>query len=175
MYSDLDEFLVDLDKRRLLTRVADSVDPHLEIAAVTDRACKSTGGGPALLFERPAGYDIPVASNVYGSYGRMCLALGVATLDDLAGEIDDLMTPQMPAGIMDAHFCWKVGIPAYAMSSWIAWSRVRDQAHYLSDVIFGSALGLSVSRAVIVGHHSNKWTVIPTATRTGVAFYVIRK
>src|SRR5262245_15083249 len=102
MYSDLDEFLAELDKRRLLTRIADSVDPHLEIAAVTDRACKSTGGGPALLFERPAGYDIPVASNVYGSYERMCLALGVATLDDLASEIDELMTPQVPAGIMDA-------------------------------------------------------------------------
>jgi 4-hydroxy-3-polyprenylbenzoate decarboxylase len=102
MYSDLDEFLADLDKRRLLTRIADSVDPHLEIAAVTDRACKSTGGGPALLFERPAGYDIPVAANVYGSSERMCLALGVATLDDLAGEIDELMTPQIPAGIMDA-------------------------------------------------------------------------
>src|SRR6476646_11133840 len=102
MYSDLDEFLADLDKRRLLTRIADSVDPHLEIAAVTDPACKSTGGGPALLFERPAGYDIPVAANVYGSSERMCLALGVATLDDLAGEIDELMTPQIPAGIMDA-------------------------------------------------------------------------
>ena len=32
----------------------------------------------------------------------MCLALGVKTLDDLATEIDELMTPQMPAGIMDA-------------------------------------------------------------------------
>jgi len=28
---------------------------------------------------------------------------------------------------------------------------------------------------VIIGHHSNKWTVVPTATRTSVAFYVIRK
>ena len=79
------------------------------------------------------------------------------------------------AGIVDAHFGWKVGVPAYAMSSWIAWSRVRDQAHYLSDIIWGSALGLSVSRAVIAGHHSNTWTVVPTATRTSVAFYVIRK
>src|SRR5207247_5029827 len=57
---------------------------------------------PALLFDRPTGYDIPVASNVYGSYERICLALGVKTLDDLATEIDALMTPQMPAGIMDA-------------------------------------------------------------------------
>src|SRR3954449_13350613 len=102
MYSDLDDFLSDLDKRKLIARIGDTVSPDLEIAAVTDRVCKTPGGGPALLFERPAGFEIPVASNVYGSNERMCLALGVNTLDDLAREIDDLMTPQMPAGIMDA-------------------------------------------------------------------------
>src|SRR3954454_11951040 len=102
MYSHLNDFLADLDKRKLLARIGDAVSPELEIAAVTDRVCKTPGGGPALLFERPAGFDIPVAANVYGSNQRMCLALGVNTLDDLAREIEDLMTPQMPAGIMDA-------------------------------------------------------------------------
>src|SRR5262245_17342500 len=101
MYSDLDDFLTDLDKRRLLSRIGEPVDPNLEIAAVTDRACKSPGGGPALLFERPSGFDIPVAANVYGSYERMCFALGVKSLDDLATEIDALMTPPMPGGIID--------------------------------------------------------------------------
>jgi 4-hydroxy-3-polyprenylbenzoate decarboxylase len=102
MYSDLNDFLADLERRRLLARVADPVSPNLEIAAVVDRACKSPGGGPALLFEKPAGFDVPVAANVYGSMERMCLALGVKTLDDLAREIEHLMTPQMPEGIMDA-------------------------------------------------------------------------
>src|SRR5512134_783966 len=102
MYPDLDSFLTDLDRRRLLARVTDPVSPNLEIAAVVDRACKSPGGGPALLFEKPAGFDVPVAANVYGSMERMCLALGVKTLDDLAKEIEQLMTPQMPEGIMDA-------------------------------------------------------------------------
>jgi 4-hydroxy-3-polyprenylbenzoate decarboxylase len=101
MYSDLSEFLADLDKRKLLARVGDAVSPDLEIAAVTDRACKSPNGGPALLFEKPAGFDIPVASNVFGSLERMCLALGVAKLDDLAHEIDQLMTPPAPKGILD--------------------------------------------------------------------------
>jgi len=102
MYSDLNDFIADLDKRRLLARIVEPVSPDLEIAAVTDRACKIAGGGPALLFERPTGYDIPVVSNLYGSNERMCLALGVKTLDDLAKEIDELMTPQVPEGIMDA-------------------------------------------------------------------------
>ena len=102
MYSDLNDFLDDLEKRKLLARVPDAASPDLEIAAVTDRACKSPNGGPALLFEKPAGFDMPVASNVFGSLERMCLALGVEKLDDLAHEIDELMTPQMPEGIMDA-------------------------------------------------------------------------
>src|SRR5438874_6792852 len=102
MYSDLNDFIADLDTRRLLARVVEPVSPDLEIAAVTDRACKTAGGGPALLFETPTGFDIPVVSNLYGSNERMCLALGVKTLDDLAQEIDELMTPQMPEGLMDA-------------------------------------------------------------------------
>jgi 4-hydroxy-3-polyprenylbenzoate decarboxylase len=102
MYTDLDAFIADLSTRGLLTRVAEPVSPSLEIAAVVDRACKSPGGGPALLFEKPTGFDIPVAANMYGSMERMCLALGVKTLDDLAHEIDALMTPQMPEGLMDA-------------------------------------------------------------------------
>src|SRR5436305_11998707 len=102
MYSDLDDFLADLDRRKLLARIGEAVNPDLEIAAVTDRACKSPNGGPALLFEKPAGFDIPVASNVFGSLERMCLALGVKALDDLAHEIDSLMTPPQPRGILDA-------------------------------------------------------------------------
>jgi len=102
MYTDLDAFIADLSARGLLARVTEPTSPALEIAAVVDRACKSPGGGPALLFEQPTGFDMPVAANLYGSMERMCLALGVTTLDDLAREIDALMTPQMPEGIMDA-------------------------------------------------------------------------
>jgi 4-hydroxy-3-polyprenylbenzoate decarboxylase len=102
MYPDLDDFLNDLDRRRLLTRVAEPVSPDLEIAAVTDRACKMPGGGPALLFERPTGFDIPVAINLFGSLDRMCLALGVKALDEVAAEINELLTPPAPAGLLDA-------------------------------------------------------------------------
>ncbi len=102
MFADLGAFLSELDSRRWLARVTEDVSPDLEIAAVTDRACKSPGGGPALLFERPSGHTIPVAANVFGSLDRMCLALGVRSLDDLARDIDEFMTPRMPAGLLDA-------------------------------------------------------------------------
>jgi 4-hydroxy-3-polyprenylbenzoate decarboxylase len=45
---------------------------------------------------------MPVAANLYGSMSRICLALGVAHLDELAAEIETLTTPPMPRGFMDA-------------------------------------------------------------------------
>src|SRR5687767_6568017 len=102
MYSDINDFIADLDKRGLLSRIRESVNPDLEIAAVTDRVCKLPGGGPGLLFERPTGFDMPVATNLFGSTERMCLALGTPSLDAVAKEIDEMMTPKMPAGMLDA-------------------------------------------------------------------------
>ena len=102
MFKDINDFIAELDRRRELARIAEPVSPDLEICAVTDRASKTRGGGPALLFEHPTGYDIPVAVNLFGSMSRMCLALGVATLDDLAREIEALTTPKIPGGILEA-------------------------------------------------------------------------
>ncbi len=102
MFKDVSAFIAEIDRRRDLARIADALSPDLEIAAVIDRVSKSPGGGPALLFERPSGATMPVAANLYGSMDRICLALGVKTLDDLAHEIDELTTPPMPKGFMDA-------------------------------------------------------------------------
>ena len=54
MFPDITSFIAELDRRKILARIADPVSPDLEIAAVIDRASKSPGGGPALLFERPS-------------------------------------------------------------------------------------------------------------------------
>ncbi len=102
MPDDLRGFIDAVAKRGWLANVEEPVSPDLEIAALTDLACKAPEGGPALLFQRPTGFDMPVATNLFGSMARICLALGVTSLDDLATEIDGLMTPSMPAGLMDA-------------------------------------------------------------------------
>lgn len=102
MFTDVNAFIAELDKRRELARITDPLDPNLEIAAVVDHVSKTPGGGPALLFDKPTGASMPVAANLYGSLSRMCLALGVERLDDLAREIEELTTPPMPRGFMDA-------------------------------------------------------------------------
>jgi len=98
---DLATFIAALDAEHELARIAEPVDPKLEICAVADRVSKSSGGGPALLFEKPTGSDMPVAINLYGSMKRICMALGVERLDDLAREIEELTTPKIPSGMLD--------------------------------------------------------------------------
>src|SRR6186713_2339617 len=99
---DVNAFIADLDKRGELARISEPVDPHLEISALVDQVSKTPGGGPGLLFEQPTGGAMPVAANLYGSMSRICLALGVKHLDELAAEIEELTTPPMPRGFMDA-------------------------------------------------------------------------
>ena len=102
MFNDINEFVTVLEKERMLARIIEPVSPDLEIAAVTDRVSKSPGGGPALLFQNPTGYDMPVAINLFGSMRRMCMALGVDSLDELGQQIEELTTPKLPSGIFEA-------------------------------------------------------------------------
>jgi len=88
-YKNLQQFIEALDKAGELVRISTYVDPNLEISEITDRISKTAGGGKALLFEN-TGYDFPVLMNAYGSERRMCLALGVDHLDDVAREIEGL-------------------------------------------------------------------------------------
>jgi len=88
-YKNLRQFIDTLDKAGELARVKGYVDPKLEMAEVTDRVSKQTGGGKALLFEN-SGYDFPVLMNGYGSEKRMCMALGVRHLDDVAKQIEEV-------------------------------------------------------------------------------------
>ena len=91
-YKNLQQFIETLEKEGELVRIKEYVDPKLEIAEITDRISKTPGGGKALLFEN-TGYDFPVLMNAYGSEKRMCLALGVNHLDDVAKEIEKIISP----------------------------------------------------------------------------------
>ncbi len=88
-YKNLQHFLSALEQAGELVRIEAYVDPRLEMAEITDRISKSKDGGKALLFEN-TGYDFPVLMNAYGSEKRMCLALGIHHLDDIAKEIESL-------------------------------------------------------------------------------------
>ena len=95
-------FIDALETAGELIRIKSYVNPHLEIAEITDRISKSGNGGKALLFEN-TGYGFPVLMNAYGSDKRMCMALGVEHLDDVAAEIESLfkLLASPKEGILD--------------------------------------------------------------------------
>jgi len=53
-YTDLRDFLVQLERRGELKRIAMEIDPYLEMTEICDRVLKANG--PALLFENPKGH-----------------------------------------------------------------------------------------------------------------------
>lgn len=88
-YRSLNEFINALDRAGELVRISTFVDPVLEIAEITDRVSKTPDRNKALLFEK-TGTDFPLLINSMGSEKRMCMALGVDSLDDVARDIADL-------------------------------------------------------------------------------------
>jgi membrane-associated phospholipid phosphatase len=77
------------------------------------------------------------------------------------------------AAILDGHFGWKVGVPAYAVAGFVGWTRIRDNVHWLSDVVFGGAIGVMVGRTVTAGHRARTWTVLPVKTPGGFAVMIV--
>src|ERR1039457_6933473 len=87
-YRDLRAFIRALEDGGELKRIPFEVDPVLEIAEFADRSVK--GGGPALLFEKPKGHDIPVLINAFASMRRMELALEVGPVEEGAARMAEM-------------------------------------------------------------------------------------
>lgn len=96
--ADLQTFLAELEARGWLKRIQTPVDPALEITEIADRVTKA--GGPALLFERVKGSDVPLVINTFGTRERMCLALGCDDFDALAARVRNLLKPEIPTTLM---------------------------------------------------------------------------
>ena len=102
---NLRDFIEAIDRIGELARVTHPVRARLEIAEIADRAMKSPGGGPALLFEHVLLENgqrsaQPVAINLFGSMRRMCLALGTEKLDDIGGRISEMLNLKVPEGLL---------------------------------------------------------------------------
>src|ERR1017187_2989342 len=97
-YQDLREFMRALEKNHELVRIPFEVDPRLEITEFADRAVKQ--GGPALLFERPTGFQVPVLVNAFASMRKMEIALEVNSVEEVADRIVEFLEMRMPEGII---------------------------------------------------------------------------
>ncbi|MCB1743939.1 MAG: UbiD family decarboxylase, partial [Gammaproteobacteria bacterium] len=102
-YKDLRDFIDQLEQLGELKRITVPVDPRLEMTEICDRVLRA--GGPALLFERPLGADMPVLANLFGTSHRVALGLGADSVDRLR-EIGELLAflrqPDPPRGLREA-------------------------------------------------------------------------
>ncbi|MBX3732668.1 MAG: UbiD family decarboxylase [Verrucomicrobiae bacterium] len=105
-YDSFREWVDALDRAGELKRIREPVATELEITALADHEMKSPGGGRALLIERPTIGGVvspfPVAINTLGSWRRMALGLGAASVDDVAAELGALVHARPPGSLREA-------------------------------------------------------------------------
>jgi len=102
-YRDLRDFIRGLEAAGELRRVAEPVSARLEMTAVSDFVLRA--GGPALIFEQPAGYKIPVLTNLFGTPKRVAWGMGateVGELREVGLLLASLKEPEPPKGLKDA-------------------------------------------------------------------------
>lgn len=106
-YRDLRDFILQLEQMGELKRISVPVSPHLEMTEICDRVLRAAG--PALLFEKAAGYEMPVLGNLFGTPRRVALGMGAQNTDALR-EIGRLLAllkePEPPKGWRDAWEKW---------------------------------------------------------------------
>ena len=66
------------------------------------------------------------------------------------------------------HLGWRNSVLGYAVASYVAASRLHDNVHYLSDVVFEAAVG-SIAGRTVVHHEADYWAFAPTPVPGGVA------
>ena len=116
-YSDLRDFIAQLERLGELKRVAEPVSPRLEMTAIGDRVLRA--GGPALLFEKPQdgtrSYTIPCLTNLFGTPKRVALGMGadsVADLRDVGRLLAGLKEPEPLRGLKDAGKLFQICLTA---------------------------------------------------------------
>ena len=102
-YKDLRDFIDLLEKRGELKRISQEIDPYLEMTEIADRTLRAKG--PALLFENPKGYDMPVLANLFGTPKRVAMGMGqedVSELREVGKLLAFLKEPEPPKGLKEA-------------------------------------------------------------------------
>ncbi|TVR23178.1 MAG: hypothetical protein EA396_04285 [Anaerolineaceae bacterium] len=90
-YRGLDEFIIRLEQSRQVSRVEKRLAPS---SAITDLT--PVQAGKAMWFDDVGGLGFPVVTNLFGTEKRMAWALGVNKLDDLAANLNALVTLDEP-------------------------------------------------------------------------------
>ena len=71
------------------------------------------------------------------------------------------------AAVLQRRLGWKVGLPAYGLAAFVAGSRLQENKHFMSDVVFGAGIGIVSGRSVTVGRGTATFAAAPFAVARG--------
>ena len=73
------------------------------------------------------------------------------------------------AAVLERHFGYRGSWPMFAIAGYVATSRLTDNRHFASDVLFGSALGMATGWTVVGRHGRESFALYPVPVKGGVA------
>ena len=79
------------------------------------------------------------------------------------------------ASVLERHLGYRAAWPTLLAAGYVGASRLHDNRHFLSDVMFGSALGMASGWTVVGRHGRSEYALVPVPTRGGVMFALVRQ
>jgi membrane-associated phospholipid phosphatase len=78
------------------------------------------------------------------------------------------------ASVLERHLGYRGTWPALVGATYVATSRLVDNRHFLSDVVFGSAVGIASGWTVVGRHGRNEYALQPVPVRGGMMIALAR-
>jgi len=79
------------------------------------------------------------------------------------------------ASVLERHLGYRASWPMFLVATYVATSRLHDNVHFLSDVVFGASLGIASGWTVVGRHGRSNYAVLPVPVRGGVMVSFTRK
>jgi len=78
------------------------------------------------------------------------------------------------AAVLERHLGYRFAWPTLVIATYVGTSRLHDNVHHLSDVVFGAAIGTATGWTVVGRHGRSNYAFVPTPVPGGFALMVTR-
>lgn len=79
------------------------------------------------------------------------------------------------AAVLERHLGYRGAWPTMLIAAYVGASRLHDDRHFLSDVVFGSALGIATGWTVVGRHGRSAFTMVPVPTHGGIMIAFVQR
>jgi membrane-associated phospholipid phosphatase len=78
------------------------------------------------------------------------------------------------ASVLERHLGYRAAWPTLLVASYVAVSRLHDNRHFLSDILFGSSIGMATGWTVVGRHGRDEYAVVPIPVHGGMGIALMR-